>query len=397
VDADLILVGGGLANSLIAYRLSQLRPELRVLLVERGAHLGGEHTWSFNAADLSTEQQVWLNPFIEYSWPGYEVRFPQFTRWVNTGYFSIVSTRLHEVVAAALGDRVLLDSDVEAIGPTEVVVRDAGTVRGEAVIDGRGPMNSPHLVFRYQKFVGQVVRLHHSHGLPGPILMDATVEQLDGYRFIYVLPFQDDLVLLEDTRYSDSAALERGEYTESIGHYLDARGWRLKAVEREEQGVLPVALSGDIREFWNDGARGVARSGLRGALFHPTTGYSLPYAVRLADYLCSVMPLSGTELCDRVRRRSIEHWASTRFFRMLNRMLFLAGEPSERFRIFQRFYGLPKPLIERFYAGRLTNMDRFRLLFGRPPVPVGRAVTATLSSGRESVVRDPTRKREEEQ
>ena len=31
-DADLILVGGGLANGLLALRLRQQRPELRVLL-----------------------------------------------------------------------------------------------------------------------------------------------------------------------------------------------------------------------------------------------------------------------------------------------------------------------------------------------------------------------------
>ena len=33
-DADLILVGGGLANGLLALRLRQQRPELRVLLLE---------------------------------------------------------------------------------------------------------------------------------------------------------------------------------------------------------------------------------------------------------------------------------------------------------------------------------------------------------------------------
>ena len=64
-------------------------------------------------------------------------------------------------------------------------------------------------------------------------------------------------------------------------------------------------------------------------------------------------------------------------------MLFLAGEPSHRLRVFQRFYTLPKPLIDRFYAGALNNTARFRLLVGRPPVPIGRAVSAMFSSGRQ--------------
>jgi lycopene beta-cyclase len=55
---------------------------------------------------------------------------------------------------------------------------------------------------------------------------------------------------------------------------------------------------------------------------------------------------------------------------MLNRMLFRAGEPAARHRVFRRFYGLAEPLIERFYAARPTRADRIRLLVGRPPVPV---------------------------
>ncbi len=40
----------------------------------------------------------------------------------------------------------------------------------------------------------------------------------------------------------------------------------------------------------------------------------------------------------------------------------------------QRFYGLNRDLIERFYAAQSTKGDRFRILAGRPPVPVTRAL-----------------------
>lgn len=383
MDADLVLVGGGLANSLIAYRLSQVRPELRVLVVERGRSLGGEHTWSFNTADLSASQHAWMAPFVEYGWPGYEVRFPAFSRWINSGYHTITSLGLHDVATAALGDRVLLNSDVESTGVNEVALRDGMRISARAVIDGRGPVKSPHLVVRFQKFVGQVLRLDRSHGLSGPILMDATVEQRDGYRFFYVLPFTEKMALVEDTRYSDSPALERDDFVNGIQRYAETQGWGTAAVEREEQGVLPVALSGDIHGYWKDPPSDVARSGLRAALFHPTTGYSLPNAVRLADHLSDSFPKSGSDLFEVTKGLSVDHWRNTGFFRMLNRMLFLAGEPSQRLRVFQRFYRLPKPLIERFYAGALTNLDRLKLVAGRPPVPVGRAVSAVFSSGRQ--------------
>jgi lycopene beta-cyclase len=384
VDADLVLVGGGLANSLIAYRLAQTRPDIALLLLERENRLGGEHTWSFNTADLTSDQYDWIRPFVQYQWPGYEVRFPAHTRWIASGYQSITSSRLHDVMVEALGEAVQLNSVVDSIAPTQVTLTDGRTIRAGAVVDGRGPVASAHLVIRYQKFVGQVVRLNRSHELRGPILMDATVEQLDGYRFVYVLPFEADLALIEDTRYSDSPTLDRDDYTTAIERYVDAQGWGMRGVDYEEQGVLPVALSGDIESFWDEATPGVARSGLRAALFHPTTGYSLPNAVRLADRLCEILPLTGSALNNVVRRESVRHWGATGFFRILNRMLFLAGEPPQRFRVFQRFYRLPQSLIDRFYAGQLTAIDRARLLVGRPPVPIGSAAAAVLSSGRVS-------------
>ncbi|MCB1597456.1 MAG: NAD(P)-binding protein, partial [Gammaproteobacteria bacterium] len=47
-NSDVLLVGGGLANCLIALRLHALRPDLRVTLLEAGPAPGGNHTWSFH-------------------------------------------------------------------------------------------------------------------------------------------------------------------------------------------------------------------------------------------------------------------------------------------------------------------------------------------------------------
>jgi lycopene beta-cyclase len=58
VRVDVALVGGGLANSLLAYRLRELRPELDLVVVERGPELGGNHTWSFHDSDLSPTQRA---------------------------------------------------------------------------------------------------------------------------------------------------------------------------------------------------------------------------------------------------------------------------------------------------------------------------------------------------
>ena len=204
--------------------------------------------------------------------------------------------------------------------------------------------------------------------------MDATVSQRDGYRFIYTLPFSDRDLLIEDTYYSDGPELDRDQLRRGIRSYAAVRGWRVAEVTGEEAGVLPIVYGGDIDAYWKAGPPGVARSGMRGAFFHPTTGYSLPDAVALADVVAAHLGLDGPSLFRLTRQRSINHWRRTGYYRLLNRMLFCAAEPDRRYRIFERFYGLSDPLIRRFYAGRLKWTDKVRVLTGKPPVPVLRAI-----------------------
>lgn len=76
----------------------------------------------------------------------------------------------------------------------------------------------------------------------------------------------------------------------------------------------------------------------------------------------------------RVKEVALGKWRQRGFFRLLNRLLFRAARPAERFRVLEQFYQRPEPLIARFYAGHVTWLDRARVLAGRPPVPIGRAL-----------------------
>jgi lycopene beta-cyclase len=67
---------------------------------------------------------------------------------------------------------------------------------------------------------------------------------------------------------------------------------------------------------------------------------------------------------------------------MLSRMLFEAAEPDKRVVVFEHFYALRGRLVERFYAGRSTWPDRLRILTGKPPVAIPRAIRALFSSGK---------------
>lgn len=370
---DLILLGGGLANSLIALRLRALRPELRVLLVEAGPVLGARHTWSFFETDVTPAQRAWLEPLIVSRWPGYSVRFPGESRRLATPYHSVTSERLHAAVVAALpAGAVRLGAEAVRTAPDRVVLRSGETLPTRAVIDGRGPGPSPALVLAWQKFIGRKLRLAAPHGLTEPVIMDATVPQIDGYRFVYLLPFDERRILVEDTYYADAPALDGTALRARIDAYALSQGWRVEAIEDEEEGVLPIALGGDMGRFWAGAT--TARSGLRAGLFHPTTGYSLADAADLAERVAAAPDLSADALLQLTRDRALETWRARGFYRLLNRLLFRAADPALRWRVLQRFYRLPEPLVERFYAGRTTPRDAGRILIGKPPVPIRRAL-----------------------
>jgi len=378
---DLLLVGGGLANGLIALRLSQLRPELDVRIVEGGNSLGGVHTWSFFETDLTSAQRAWIAPLIVHRWSGYSVRFPAFDRRLSTGYCSVTSDRFDTVIRQALPGRVRLETAVEMVEPSVAVLTDTTRLTAGAVIDGRGPAATPDLVLGYQKFVGLEVRLDTAHGLLEPIVMDATVDQTGGYRFVYVLPLEADTLLVEDTRYTDGANLDRETFRQGVREYVRARGWRIVQVLREEAGVLPVALDGDIAAHFKRMGP-AALSGLRAGLFHPTTGYSLPDAVRFADLVASEFVTGSNEAAADLRRHALGVWGGRGFYRLLDRMLFRAVRPEQRYKILERFYRLPQPLIERFYAAASSLADKARILSGKPPVPIGAALACLAEKGR---------------
>ncbi len=369
----LILAGGGLANCLIALRLTQRYPDSRISIIEAGPELGGNHTWSFHDEDLGSAQHALLEPMIAHRWPAQDVRFPSYRRRLEFGYCSISSETLREHVRRT-GVEVHVNCEITVLGPDFVESADGARWQGSAVIDGRGQARAEGIVLGFQKFFGREVETAEPHGIDCPVIMDATVSQSDGYRFMYLLPFSPRTLLIEDTRYSDGAELSDAELSAAIDEYAQAQGWQIARTLREERGVLPILLAAEFDRFW-PAADAVPRSGLRAGLFHPTTGYSLPQAVALADAIAEHWPMDGASLAAFTRRFTRNFWDEHRFFRLLNRMLFRAGPAQERYRVMERFYTLSARLIGNFYAARLRRRDKLRLVVGKPPVPFWKAVS----------------------
>ncbi len=383
---DVVLVGGGLANALISARLEATRPDVSWIMLERGSRLFGhtsDQTWSFHAGDID-ERSEWLVDLASHGWDGYDVKFPGLRRAFASRYYSIRADELRQRLGPVLAPRMYMNAEVTDVTPNVVTFAGGEHVRGRLVIDGRGLGTSVPYACGYQKFVGLNLKLAAAHSLERPLLMDATVDQTDGYRFIYVLPWSPTTVLVEDTYYGDTPALDDKAAATRIRTYAATRGWRVEAVLSQERGVLPIPLAGARAPR---AAAGVLAAGVAAGRFHPTTGYSLVDAVSLANDVAALQRFSP-DAARRLNDEAVATWDRRDYFRRLNNMLFRAARPSERWRVMELFYRRDAELISRFYGARLSGLDRMRLLTGRPPVPVAeglRAFAARIDGERSSL------------
>lgn len=377
---DLVLVGGGLQNGLISLASLHKDPSRRIALVETGERVGGNHTWSLHAADVPDSARPFIDPLIVARWDGYDVQFPNLSRTLSSAYAVISSERFAQVVEARLraapGCELLLGRRALAVDANEVRLDDGRVLRADVVIDARGPGEpSASLRAGYQKFLGRELRTRRPHGLQRPLLMDATVAQRGGFRFFYVLPLAPDRVLVEDTSFTRSPALDLPATRAAIDTYASRYGEVVECV-REESGVLPMPWA-------SDGA--MSRSsplcaGYAGGFFHPATGYSFPVALRLALHVAS--HASSEMFGPAFEQLTSSHARQARYARELNRLLFHCFAPDEMWNVFARFYTLRETLLARFYALALTRWDMARIVVGRPPR--GFSLTHALTASRMS-------------
>jgi lycopene beta-cyclase len=391
---DVVIVGGGLAGGLIALALHRHAPECRFMLVEAGRTLGGHHRWSWFETDIRPGARGLMAGFDLNGWDeGYDITFPGLGRTLPTSYRSLASAAFHAKLTAELpSDRVLLETRAAQLCTSGVTLADGTRIAARRVIDCRPFKPSTVLSGGWQVFLGQQFRCETPHGLTRPVIMDASVDQLAphgngaAYRFVYVLPLSPTDVFIEDTYYADQPKMDADVLKGRIAEYAHRNGWKGEVVD-QEAGILPVISGGNFNAALAEVAiPGVALAGARGGFSHPLTSYTLPFAVdnalAIAHLIASRPALTGDELAAFCARRSKRHWRATSYYRMLSRMLFEAAEPHKRVVVFEHFYALRGALVERFYAGRSTWPDRLRILTGKPPVAIPRAIRALFSPGK---------------
>jgi len=240
-NPDIIIVGAGLSGLLTAWRCLDVNPDLRVEVIEASDKIAGDHTWSFNLTDVALDLREWIEPFIAYRW---------YIRTLHITYCTGNSDTLRACVQPHIESgrlNVHLNTEVEKLESDHVILKNGERKEAGCVLDARGFEPNDNVFLGYQKFVGHVIKTQQPHGVQRPIIMDATVEQLGGYRFVYCLPYSEDELLVEDTYYTDGSELHSQEVDARIAEYI-RENITVDAYEtiRREKGVLPITLADDF-------------------------------------------------------------------------------------------------------------------------------------------------------
>jgi lycopene beta-cyclase len=367
---DHIIVGGGLQGCLVAHAIAHHQPQADVLLIERSSTLCGNHTWSLHQSDVPQSAHDWFDPLITFRWPGYVVKFPSEVQRVKIGYATITSESLREATEKLAAGRtpqsggslsVHCGAACQILSPTLVQL---GTEQIDAavVIDcrGRAASQRPPQGSGYQSFIGHEYETGGVWPEAEPTVMDVFADQSSGFEFLYELPFGNGRVLLEYTRFSEEAGVDPSRAEAAIRARLAAAGLGGRTPVRTETGCLPMPYT------VASGSEPVAvAGGYATCWFHAATGYSMPLALRFAELTAVASPGRVRQaVAQAVSRES----ARRSFTRFLNRMLFCLVKPSDRWKIFRRFYRvLSEDQIARFYAHRFTAWDALRIVVGIPP------------------------------
>ncbi len=372
-EYEYVILGAGCSGLSLCHYLLDLGVEEPILILDRREGFADDRTWCFWDVEPTPFSHLAIH-----RWNAWSIHAGSETVIQSTEqypYLCVTGADFYRHALrgiAARGD-VTLRLGGEVHGYTEDakgvdVKTSEGVFRARRVVDARGLLpgsaafEEARSLSRWipQKFVG--LRLRASRAVFDPStckLMDFSVDQGRGVRFMYVLPFSPREALVENV-YLAEVDLSPEEYREEIAAYLrDAYGLSADdyTVDAEERGYIPMS---DYRFPRRLGSR-VQAIGMLGGDARPSTGYAF---LRIQRY-CRALAQSMTE------GRSMPR-VHPRRYQLLDAVFlrFMEERPRELPGIFRRmFAAVPDASLVRFLTEKSRPLDEARLILALPKIP----------------------------
>ena len=350
-----VVLGAGLHGSLFAGELALREPELPILLVDENQIDDELHSWCVHAHEIPSGLLI-TQELFDRRFDGYEVIFDDYRRRVDLKYCYLREKTLRRRLEM-IADNTQLQLSYADRRPTQELTKGIST---EFIWDFRpDPTCATKSRTGWQKFFGLEMITKENHGLKEPILMDAKCEQFDGYRFFYTIPIDEHRLLVEETFFSNTRALDLNESENRVSSYAREKFGTSFDIERREHGLIPMpwAMAFDTN---------ASRFGSSAGFFNPATGYSLGSALSVIDEM-----MGSRGRYDAVKNRKFR----ARWLRRLqgslwmNRGLFTAIDDMSRSRLFAQIFRKSDAYLGRIFSMKMSKRDALETLAG--PIPKG--------------------------
>lgn len=292
VDADLVILGGGLAGLTLAARLARERSGLRVVVLEPRTAYQDDRSWCFWRPEEHD-----LSHLVSRSWKtwtfsdaaGLTVRHqvPGLAYHYIRGSDFYASAQADIAESANVDLRLGVRAETATAVPGGVRVEtSAGPLLARQVVDTR-PRAAEAML--YQSFVG--FELEREHPLPFEVgqvrLMGSLAADAEGLSFVYALPLGPNRAIVEWTRFG-TAPIARQRLVGELDQVLTGLGLADARRVRTEGGVLAMGL----RRQTAAPIPGVVHAGNAGGALRAASGYGFLRIQRWAE-LCTESLLAG--------------------------------------------------------------------------------------------------------
>jgi len=356
-DAEIAIVGGGLAGRLLAYRyISETRKSVCLIdpSNQREDHIFGffddgrdsiklpralaSHSfsrWTINNAQIRTTHTPRAHRYRLISASDYEQHLLNHCQ--SSERFTLIRDRVENQVR--MGDA------------TQLRLHSGETIRVKQCFDSRANIaNGDYLM---QHFLGQYVRVQTPTFNPKSVeLMNFSVDQSAGMHFMYLLPFSETEALVESTVYSTETH-DADWYKAHIDDFL-SKNYTLADYEvyKTEQGVIPLTYDKPNDSF------GTA-VGLRAGALRTSSGYAFS---QIHDQVYRIDLGNPQKIAE--SHTQVERWMDDILLRVLRNYPDIA--PAVFNKMAQVFDG---DQFATFMLGRSPLWDKIRLILRLPKQP----------------------------
>lgn len=302
INYDYIIVGGGAAGLMMAYRMSKdvFFDDKSILILDQEKKTANDRTWCYWESETDEWETViskyWLNIIFKSDvYSSEESISPyQYKMIRSADFYSKIWKHLEtksNITFQATNVLNIQQLENEAKVITVDKVYKTKTILNSILFSDEYKTQTKYPVLQ-QHFVGFFIKTKEdSFDDSSATFMDFTVEQKENTRFMYILPYAKNEALFEYTLFSKDL-LPYDIYKSEIEKYLKDRNITDYKILEKEQGSIPMTCY----KFWKHNSKNIINIGTAGGWSKASTGFTFKNTTRktikLVNHLKQGKPLT---------------------------------------------------------------------------------------------------------